>query len=164
MQFFTTVQVQQALYENLKDRTVLIIAHRLSTVENASRIIVIDKGRIVEQGTHTELLRHDAMYAQLVKRQLLGFESPPRGTGGHVTSETARDAATASSPRSDSVAIGRYSSPHLVDVLHAHGRHGAASTSRSSPRVTSSHVDIGRAMQPGRRYSVGSVRSHDGSV
>ena len=44
------VQVQQALYQNLSARTVLIIAHRLSTVEQAHRIIVIDKGQVVQEG------------------------------------------------------------------------------------------------------------------
>ena len=64
-------QVQQAIYNNLKGRTVIIIAHRLSTVERADRIIVIDKGRVLEEGTHLELLRRNGKYASLVQRQLL---------------------------------------------------------------------------------------------
>lgn len=67
-------QVQQAMYQNLKGRTVVIIAHRLSTVERADRIIVIDKGSIAEQGSHKELLQNEGLYAKLVQRQLLGFE------------------------------------------------------------------------------------------
>ncbi|KAJ8312991.1 hypothetical protein KUTeg_010364 [Tegillarca granosa] len=66
--------VQQAMYQNLKGRTVIIIAHRLSTVERADRIIVIDKGTIAEQGSHKELLQNEGLYAKLVQRQLLGFE------------------------------------------------------------------------------------------
>ncbi|XP_069135284.1 ABC-type oligopeptide transporter ABCB9-like [Argopecten irradians] len=62
--------VQQAIYKNLQGKTVIIIAHRLSTVEKADRIIVIDKGHVVEQGSHVELLSHKGLYAKLVKRQL----------------------------------------------------------------------------------------------
>lgn len=66
--------VQQALYQNFKGRTVIIIAHRLSTVEKANRIIVIDKGCVVEQGSHSELLKSGKIYANLVRRQLLVSE------------------------------------------------------------------------------------------
>ena len=72
-------QVQQAIYSNLKDRTVLIIAHRLSTVENASRIVVLDRGHVVEQGSHVELMSNNATYARLVKRQMLGFTNSASG-------------------------------------------------------------------------------------
>ena len=67
--------VQQALYQNLSGHTVIIIAHRLSTVEKADRIIVIDKGEIIEQGTHQQLLRRKGLYSGLVKRQLLDSDS-----------------------------------------------------------------------------------------
>lgn len=63
--------VQQAIYNLMKDRTVFIIAHRLSTVRNADCIIVVDHGRIKEKGTHEELLRkEDSVYASLYKTQL----------------------------------------------------------------------------------------------
>jgi ATP-binding cassette subfamily B protein len=48
-----------------QDRTTLVIAHRLSTIVNAHAIVVMDRGRIVEQGTHAELLRRKGMYARL---------------------------------------------------------------------------------------------------
>ena len=53
-----------------KGRTAVIIAHRLSTVRNADHIIVLDSGRIVEEGTHDELLSLGGTYCQLVSRQI----------------------------------------------------------------------------------------------
>lgn len=57
--------VQKAIDELSKDRTTLVIAHRLSTVQNADQIAVMDKGRVVETGTHTELLSKGGYYSQL---------------------------------------------------------------------------------------------------
>jgi len=61
--------VQQALDSLHTGRTSLIIAHRLSTIENADRIVAMQDGRIVEQGTHHELLQHDGVYARLYRAQ-----------------------------------------------------------------------------------------------
>lgn len=61
--------VQQAIDNLMLDRTVLVIAHRLSTVQNADRIVVINQGRIVEQGSHEELLELDGEYAGLYAAQ-----------------------------------------------------------------------------------------------
>ncbi len=58
-------KVQQGLTELMKDRTTIVIAHRLSTVENADRIIAIDNGNIVETGTHAELLQRNGYYSYL---------------------------------------------------------------------------------------------------
>jgi len=61
--------VQKAFEQASKDRTTLVIAHRLSTVLKADRIIVLDKGRIVETGTHSELVTKNGLYARLAKIQ-----------------------------------------------------------------------------------------------
>ena len=61
--------IQEGLAELMKNRTTLVIAHRLSTVENADRIIVLDAGRIVESGTHAELLAAGGHYAALYRMQ-----------------------------------------------------------------------------------------------
>lgn len=60
--------IQQALDNIMKNRTTLVIAHRLTTIESADRIVVLDKGRIVETGTHTTLLEKQGYYAQMYER------------------------------------------------------------------------------------------------
>jgi subfamily B ATP-binding cassette protein MsbA len=62
-------RIQEALNELMKNRTTLVIAHRLSTVEGADCIIVLDNGRIVESGTHAELLERSGQYAMLYRMQ-----------------------------------------------------------------------------------------------
>jgi subfamily B ATP-binding cassette protein MsbA len=62
-------RIQEALKKLMKNRTTFVIAHRLSTVESADRIIVLDEGRIVETGTHNELLERNGQYAALYNLQ-----------------------------------------------------------------------------------------------
>ena len=67
--------VQQALDELMKDRTTLVIAHRLATVRAADRIIVLDEGQIAEQGTHAQLSGAGGLYARLAKLQFASHEA-----------------------------------------------------------------------------------------
>ncbi|HET8736658.1 MAG TPA: ABC transporter ATP-binding protein [Pricia sp.] len=64
--------VQDALEKMMRNRTSIVIAHRLSTIQNADKIVVLQKGEIVEQGSHTELLAQNGVYKRLVEMQTLG--------------------------------------------------------------------------------------------
>jgi ATP-binding cassette subfamily B multidrug efflux pump len=70
-------EVEAAIHDNLdtvmEGRTVIAIAHRLSTIARMDRIVVLDAGRIAEEGTHAELLDRDGLYAALWRRQSGGF-------------------------------------------------------------------------------------------
>jgi ATP-binding cassette, subfamily B, multidrug efflux pump len=65
--------IQESLYNLMQGKTVIAIAHRLSTIAALDRLIIMDKGRIVEEGTHAELLKRGGIYAQLWNRQSGGF-------------------------------------------------------------------------------------------
>ena len=68
------VEDERAIVENLMEfyrgKTVVVVAHRLSTVKNADKIVVLDKGKVAEEGTHKELTDKKGLYYQLVKNQL----------------------------------------------------------------------------------------------
>lgn len=65
--------IQDALWRLMEGRTAIVVAHRLSTIQKMDRIIVLDDGKVIEQGTHKELLRADGTYAKLWARQSGGF-------------------------------------------------------------------------------------------
>ena len=71
----TEILIQQALDELCKGRTTIVVAHRLSTIKNADKIAVIDGGRIIEQGTHQELLNQNGKYAELYNLQFKNLEN-----------------------------------------------------------------------------------------
>ncbi|WP_258881758.1 hypothetical protein [Paenibacillus sp. sptzw28] len=65
----TERQIQEAISRLVKGRTTFAIAHRLSTLRNADRLVVLDRGKIVELGTHEELLEKEGVYHKLVEAQ-----------------------------------------------------------------------------------------------
>lgn len=71
----TEIKLQRALEKMQMGRTSFIVAHRLSTIKNADKIVVMDNGRIVESGTHDELLKLDKVYAELYKSQYITSET-----------------------------------------------------------------------------------------
>ncbi len=64
--------VQEALAKLMQNRTTLVIAHRLSTIQNADKIVVLEAGRIVEEGNHQQLLANDGLYRRLIEMQQFG--------------------------------------------------------------------------------------------
>lgn len=67
-------EIQEAISRLIKGKTVLVIAHRMRTIENADQIIVLDKGIVAESGTHAELMKKNGLYARLVKLQTAASE------------------------------------------------------------------------------------------
>jgi ATP-binding cassette subfamily C protein CydCD len=74
-------QVRNALDALMRDRTTIVIAHRLSTVRNADLLAVLDRGRLVETGSHQELLARNGLYARLIRRQMGGARQQVRLAG-----------------------------------------------------------------------------------
>ncbi len=62
--------MRSALDALMRDRTTIVIAHRLSTVRSADLLLVLDRGRLVESGSHAELVARNGLYARLIRRQL----------------------------------------------------------------------------------------------
>jgi ATP-binding cassette subfamily B protein len=81
----TEAQIQEGLEEVFRDRTSIVIAHRLSTVVNADRIVVLEGGQITEEGTHSELLEAGGHYAELYntyfRYQELDYRPPSQADG-----------------------------------------------------------------------------------
>jgi ABC-type multidrug transport system fused ATPase/permease subunit len=71
----------------MRGRTSIVIAHRLSTIKRASRIVVIHRGEIAEEGTHDELLAKGGIYARLYRLQMLGHATPAAPPPGLAAAE-----------------------------------------------------------------------------
>ena len=76
----TEVRIQKAFLKLMEGRTSFVIAHRLSTIRNADQVLVIDKGRIIERGTHKQLLKQKGFYYNLYMSQFKGIDLTPKKT------------------------------------------------------------------------------------
>lgn len=91
----TEIVIQRALKKLLKGRTSFVVAHRLSTVRGANRVVVMDGGRIVESGGHDELLAQDGLYARLYRMTYREQEPGGDGDGARAAKSTSTDATVA---------------------------------------------------------------------
>jgi ABC-type multidrug transport system fused ATPase/permease subunit len=81
----TEARVQAALAEVMKGRTTFVIAHRLATIRNASRILVFEGGRIIETGTFDELMRQGGHFAELAKSQFMAGSETGKSRSAKMT-------------------------------------------------------------------------------
>ena len=75
----TDMRIRRAIQENTGSSTVILIAHRITTLMNADHIIVLDKGKIREQGTHEELLAQNGLYRRIYDLQTAGIDESAAG-------------------------------------------------------------------------------------
>ena len=79
--------VQEAIEQLINNRTTIVIAHRLTTIENADKILVLDNGSVAESGTHSELIDHDGIYKGLYQNKFHDSEDPQKKSGKPVRHE-----------------------------------------------------------------------------
>ena len=77
----TEAEILRHLRNVMQGRTTIVISHRCSTVKNLDHIIVLDEGRIVEEGNHEKLLQERGLYAEMYRRQLIGEELEESNNG-----------------------------------------------------------------------------------
>ena len=75
------VYIEEAIQELVKNKTLIVVAHRLATIENSDKIVVVDQGKIVAEGTQTELMKSSPLYQRLWKQTFA--DSEQEGGGNH---------------------------------------------------------------------------------
>ncbi|MBI1346644.1 DUF1854 domain-containing protein [bacterium] len=162
--------IQHAIERFSKGRTTLAIAHRLSTLEHADRLIVMDQGRLIEQGTHRELLEADGAYARLVRMQfgrsmgkLIGNhdQSEPSSTENNQKDYDDTLDLNADIPWLDPQEAVFHLGTHNVLILQTHGKqYGAIYTVRAFPASSSEeYLSIRYADDAGRDREIGLMRN-----
>ncbi len=163
--------IQQAVERFSQGRTVLAIAHRLSTLEHADRLVVMDQGRIVEQGTHHDLLAAEGVYARLVKLQFgQAAVDPAMAEGREDSAEPAASDLDEDWHQADALpwlepdAAAFHLGIHDVLTLQAHGRmYEGVYTVRAFPATHSEELlSIRYADASGRDREIGLIRNLKG--
>jgi subfamily B ATP-binding cassette protein MsbA len=139
--------IQEALERLMQGRTSFVIAHRLSTVINADQILVLDRGEIVERGTHEELLRQNGLYAELCAKQFIGTPEPEGDWFDRVTVAEVMSRDLAAVPEDTPVA-------EIVRLVQQTHHHGFPVTSAEGELVgVVTLTDIEQAALDGRRQA-----------
>jgi ATP-binding cassette subfamily B protein len=138
----TEIEIQQALENLIRGRTTIAVAHRLSTLRRADRLVVLDRGVVVEEGGHDELMRRDGAYRKL-------YDAQARQAATEAALEAA---AAASASASASVATAAALSEPKIAALHqaahlAGAVLAAASESASAPVATTVNAAAGKPQQ-----------------
>ncbi|MFN3648155.1 MAG: ABC transporter transmembrane domain-containing protein [Armatimonadota bacterium] len=129
--------IQEALGRLMEGRTSFVVAHRLSTIVNADQILVLDRGRVVERGTHDELLLRNGLYAELCAKQFIGQESAEGDAWASIRVEEVMNREP--SPVPEELPLEEVFT--LMQVTHQHGFPVTDADGRLSGLVTLSDVE-----------------------
>uniref|UniRef100_A0A915E5L6 p-glycoprotein n=1 Tax=Ditylenchus dipsaci TaxID=166011 RepID=A0A915E5L6_9BILA len=119
----------EAIYNNLKGKSVILIAHRLSTVEKADKIVVISKGVVEQIGSHDELLNQDGIYRSLVQRQMIGGGNGAKSPAAASTPSIPRKQTVGSRPQSEAGASGMPGGTQTLSISPRSMAHSLLATS-----------------------------------
>lgn len=167
------VIVQKALDSASRNRTTIVIAHKLSTICNADNIVVMSKGEIAEQGTHADLFRHDGIYAKLVQAQSL-LPSNQQLKDGEDQDKEQEENLNIASEKDVSLKRADTKEAHPINVLAERDDFAAFKQSgllqsiwrlaRSTPELHMWYILAGAACVVGGMYSAPTKRLYNTSV